>query len=367
MSAHSTVGASSMYRWSACPGSVRLSKGIKTSPSKYADEGTKAHDLAAKRLESGKWCGGIDVETKVHLQVYVDSVEAEKFDESFIEHKFDLSDLFPGMFGTADFVGYKRSEKKLSVWDLKYGAGIPVEATDSKQLQFYALGALMTLNLPCNEVEVVIAQPRCHHNEGPIRRWAFNAVDLLDFAADALEAARKTEDPNAPLSSGDHCRFCPAAAFCPELNKKAVSVAKQEFSDSVPYDASKLSEVLAWLPVLNDWSKSVREFAYNEIQKGRKIPGWKLVSKRATRKWKMDDEETASALECMLPDQECYWERKLKSPAQVEKLLGKDGAKELEELTIKESSGATLVEESDKRPAVKPDALAEFSAICDGE
>ena len=37
-----------MYRWATCPGSVRLSKGIPNRSSKYAQEGTDAHEWAAK-------------------------------------------------------------------------------------------------------------------------------------------------------------------------------------------------------------------------------------------------------------------------------------------------------------------------------
>ena len=55
--AHSKIGASSMYRWSKCPGSVRLCEGIKSVSSVYADEGTRAHELAASLLgaQSGHW------------------------------------------------------------------------------------------------------------------------------------------------------------------------------------------------------------------------------------------------------------------------------------------------------------------------
>ena len=44
-----------MYRWATCPGSVRLSKGIPNRSSKYAQEGTDAHEWAAKILD-GKDC-----------------------------------------------------------------------------------------------------------------------------------------------------------------------------------------------------------------------------------------------------------------------------------------------------------------------
>lgn len=355
MSEHSVVGASSMYRWSACPGSVKMCEGLKSLPSKYADEGTFAHSVAADMIMTGCWDKTAPPEMIEYLKIYVDTVE-ELVGDKFIEHKFDLSSLFPGMFGTADCVVYNKKTKVLSVLDLKYGAGIAVEVENSQQLQFYALGALMSLGFPCETVEVIIVQPRCPHPDGAVRRWSFPAIDLLDFAADAVEAAKKTQEPNAKLVAGDHCRFCGAAGFCSEIKKQALAKAKEQFSQLTPYDPKTLSEVLTWLPTLESWVKSVREFAYTEFQHGRPIPGYKLVAKRATRKWKMDDAEIAKAL----GDSPDLWDKSLKSPAQMEKLLGKNAVAELCESI---SSGLTLAEESDKRPAAKPDASAEFTRI----
>ena len=44
--AHSEVGASSASRWMTCPASVKASRGIENKSSKYAAEGTCAHELA---------------------------------------------------------------------------------------------------------------------------------------------------------------------------------------------------------------------------------------------------------------------------------------------------------------------------------
>jgi len=43
---HSPLGASAMYRWLPCPGSVQLAVGHNEEPSDYAKEGTDAHSLA---------------------------------------------------------------------------------------------------------------------------------------------------------------------------------------------------------------------------------------------------------------------------------------------------------------------------------
>ena len=125
---------------------------------------------------------------------------------------------------------YKRQAiGRLSVIDLKYGAGVPVEVEDNPQLLYYGLGALLAnKQWKPHEVEVVIVQPRCPHPDGPVRSQVLQVVDLLEFAADLVEAVKRTEEASeqhatldtlnwmrAYLNPGDHCRWCPAAAICP--------------------------------------------------------------------------------------------------------------------------------------------------------
>lgn len=355
-----------MYRWSACPGSVRLSEGITQKSSSYAEEGTRAHEIAAQYLEHLKWPDGADAEMLEHLQVYVDAVlqARPKGQPVLIEHGFDLSKLHPGMFGTADAVVYDPAKKLLQVFDLKYGAGIPVEVKENSQLIYYALGALLSLGHPCDEVESIIVQPRCNHVDGPVRRHRYEALDLLDFAADLVTYAKATENPKAPLVPGDHCRFCPAAGICPELQKNAQTVAKSEFRNDLSYDPKKLSETLTQLPVLEAFIKAVREFAYGEAEHGRCPPGWKLVQKRATRRWR--DEENAVKLlqkNFGLKTVQIMDPPTLKSVPQIEKLFSASKKTELNELIVAESSGFTLAPESDKRGAAKRDAKTDFAQI----
>lgn len=354
-----------MYRWSACPGSVRLCKDLPSRTSKYAEEGTLAHDLAAKILLGETVTTVIAHEMLESVEVYVyfirEQIElAEREGGSYgIEHKFDLSSVHPGLFGTADAWVYFPKSKKLLVADYKHGAGIPVEVQNNSQLMYYGLGALVSLNLHVMSVELAIIQPRCNHQDGAIRTWEFDALEILEFEEKLKLAAMATEHPEAPLVPGEHCQFCNAAPTCPALFGKALETAKNEFQKT-SYDMDKLSKTLEWLDVFENWIKNVREFAYEEARHGRTPPGWKLVQKRASRKWKQDEDRTAEALECLLPDQESYWERKLKSPAQVEKLLAKNEKHLLIDLVMSESSGTVLVPESDKREAVRLDAKSEF-------
>lgn len=367
MTAHSQIGASSMYRWSACPGSVRLSKGIESKSSKYAEEGTEAHEIAANCLLKQNMVE-IEPEMQEAIEVYIEFVRSLS------------ANCKPG---------------EMHVVDLKYGAGILVEVVDegeiNPQLQYYGLGAYLTVPVadkprllvehkfdlssihpgcfgtadavvvgagPATKVHLHIVQPRCNHPDGPIRSHTIDAIDLLDFSVDLKDYAKATEDPNAKLVAGDHCRFCPASGVCPELARRVTAVAKLEFGPALSYDPQQLKLALDSRDIVKAWLKAVDEFAYAEAEAGRCPPGYKLVAKRATRKWRSEG-EVIEALQAKGVKPDVMFEpRSLKSPAQLEKVIDK---KVVAEFTVSESSGHTLAPESDKRPAVKPSAKEEFS------
>jgi len=359
MTAHSKVGASSMHRWSNCPGSVRLSEGVPKRTSSHAEEGTLAHEVAAALLEGHS----VDVPEDMveHLDVYTTFIRGLE-GERRIEHRFNLDNLYKGAFGTADAVVYNPATKTLHVVDLKYGVGVGVEVANNPQLMFYGLGALLSTGYPCETVDLVIVQPRFPHPDGPVRRWSIEAVDLFDFAADLVKFAKATEPPDAPLTPGDWCRWCPASGVCPAIRSKAQELAKVEFSPRFTYDPKVLAETLHFLPILETWAKATREFAYGEAEHGRTPPGWKLVEKRPTRKW-IDENQAAGQLAAMDCREDEIFEKKIISPAKAEKLLGKPAKLALADLTVAESSGYTLAPEADKRPAVRKDPKSEFEVV----
>lgn len=85
--AHAELSPSSAVRWMQCPGSVAACRDLPDTSSKYADEGTDAHELAAKCLESGKdaaeFIGAamekgtvVDADMARYVQSYIDYVRA---------------------------------------------------------------------------------------------------------------------------------------------------------------------------------------------------------------------------------------------------------------------------------------------------
>lgn len=377
---HATLGASSTYRWMACPGSVELSKNIPRKDTAYSREGTAAHALGeisfAQECDPSNWIGesveGIRVTAEMAdaVRVYYDFLNQLKRDgyEILIEHRFDLSKLNPPapMFGTSDCVAYHSGERRLVVGDYKHGAGVPVEVADNPQLKYYALGALLQFEgKRIDEVEMVIVQPRAPHKDGGVRRWTCSVTDLLDFSAELLEAAEKATAPGAEIAPGKHCRFCPAQPMCPALHKETLELAQTEFDEKPLLDvrllsADELGYILERADLIEDWIRSVRQHVQSTLESGTQVPGWKLVPKRATRQWSSEGDIVKWCKDKGFEAEEIY-DFKLKSPAALEKVVGK---KEMpKDLIVSISSGYTLAPASDPRPAVQSIAAEEFSAL----
>lgn len=384
MTAHSRIGASSMYRWANCPGSVSRCRDIPRQSSFAAAEGTVAHRIGETRLRGAKNlkaglvqpCDGHDVEITQEMldavELYRQTVKDEMLpgDKLHVEVQLKLEQIHPDLFGTADAVIWCPGRKELTVIDFKYGAGVAVEVQNNSQLKYYALGALLTLGYKAKTVTSMIVQPRCPHPDGPVRKVSFDAIDLLDFAADVADAVKRTEDPNAPLKVGPWCQFCPAAAICPAQKENVQAIARVTF-DQVPavkppepssLTPAGVADILDKLPIFEAWAKAVREHAYQEAEAGRTPPGYKLVDKVARRQWRDDMSPGMLADLADVNVEDLYAEPKLLGIPEIEKLCpGKNAAERaaaIEPFVIKESSGHCLVHESDRRPPVDPQAQA---------
>jgi hypothetical protein len=348
----------------------------------YADEGTQAHALAeATLMGSGVISAAPSPEMLSNVRVYTEYVRSLASAPGAILYVETKVRVTGTCHGTADAVVWDPNTATLHVIDLKYGAGVLVEVGDNLQLKIYALAAMLTLHYPAKRVVSTIVQPRASHPAGPVRSAAFDSVDLVDFHADLIDAESRVKQAHLEAEAGawltdrwrtdflhlseKGCRFCLAAPKCPAQKSKARQMVKQVFSAALSYDPVALSHTLDMLPILEGWIKNCREFAYTEAEAGRVPPRYKLVEKRATRKWRENLDRQALAMLCGTHVADIQKPAELLPVVELEKRApGKNAeerAKALESYTVKESSGHTLVSEDDKRQPVRLDAVAAFT------
>lgn len=354
------VGGSTAKRVINCPGSVALVQKMPPQPSsKYADEGTLLHDTIADVLHNlddpQTFLGRvhneqvltqelIDDKLMVALKL-LDEVDPNQEMVYEVEQRVGFGDILPGVFGSTDLIG--RIGRRAIVLDWKFGDGVAVDAVENPQLMFYAAAAMRTEGSKwafegADEIECIIIQPPS------IRRWVTTPKRIAEFEQQLVAAVKTALKPDAPLMHGDHCRWCAAKPICPRMTG-AVDRALKVQLESI--DAATLGKYLQNAELLEEWIKDLRALAHRMLEKNVPVPGYKLVSKRATRKW-TDEQAARKALLDMGLKESVVVETSIMSPAQAEKALKKRFSELPEGLIKSESSGTTLAPESDDRPAV---------------
>ena len=384
---HAVLSASKAKQWLACPPSARLnqklSERLGDRPSPYAAEGTKAHAVAELKLrkETGeinaflfgeqlKRLGDIPAEMDRYTNEYVDLVLSRWFEakrltpdaELLIEQHLDFSEWVPSGFGTGDAVIV--SDRSLEVLDLKYGKGVPVEAKDNPQARCYGLGAIhefgALFGFPV--VRMTIVQPRLFSvTEETLTRW-----ELLEWGESIRPIAEQAWRGEGEFHPGDHCKFCNARGICRARMLESVGVFVHGFEspDVIPDEA--IPEILRVADTAEQWLKDVREYARTKAIQGVEFPGWKIVrGKRPGRRFKDEDEVVNRLAHAGFSEDQYCSPKKLMSPAEMEKSIGKAAFEALLSDYVTQGEGAlTLVPEDDKRPAYG-DADLQFADLAD--
>lgn len=390
---HARLAPSSAHIWINCPGSVQMSEGLDDEETVYQAEGTAAHELAHMCALRGQdhtgnaeaWRGWrvnsetgslqqfpgrptmpwfeVTAEMADAVQLYLDVVREIPGEKDF---EVRLETQVEGSFGTGDCVIYNEAESKLTIVDFKYGRGVAVEVQGNEQLMLYASGAVKRHhNRPVGEIELMIVQPRAFHRDGPVRRWTLTPAKLWVFVS---EANASRDDP-AALVAGPHCKFCPAAGFCPALRDKVLDAVGAHVLDGEIFTmadpkntADDIARHLRNAAIVSNWVRSVEKFAHLQAVKGNMPTGYKFVATRSHRKWK--DEGYAADVLGMLGVEALYTEPELRSPAQLEKELPrKDRAAIMPALTMRELSSFILAPESDPRHGVDIEADVGFENL----
>lgn len=344
------------------------------STSTYADEGSKAHDVARQVLTGTDWLKitGVDIEMVEAVGRYVDYVKVLAGTNPIrVEQRVDFGHITgqPDSFGTADCIILNDSE--LIICDLKYGKGVKVDADWNEQLLIYALGALEEYSLMAefDAVRVVIVQPRLDH----VSEFSLSVGELIAFGERVRETATKIADGDTVYEPNEKtCRFCRAKGTCKALADRVHETVIDQFQNleqavelaPTVADGEDLARYLGEVDLIEQWTKAIRERAYEFLAEGKEVPGYKLVAgKKGARAWS-SEEEAESTLKSMRLKIEEMYSLKLISPTTAEKLVKQEiiGPRQwsrLKELITQPDGKPHVAPESDKRPAITVAAKAE--------
>jgi hypothetical protein len=368
---HSDASPSSSPIWINCPASVTKARGRVRKATVYTTEGSAAHRAAELMLNGKKVPKKLMIEG-VTVTVTQEMLDAAKEYADYvkslpgipsIETRLRYSIGGEDITGTADAVVIDGA--KAEIVDFKYGQGVGV-SPDSPQLRIYALGALEEAG-PFNsitEVALTIVQPRA----GGIKTVNIPVTDLSNWEAGILiPAAARLAAGDTTETPGDHCRWCVRAGECVTLANLAMTNAKVAFGDLPPnpIDMSNqdLSEILTYGEMIVAWVNQVRAEISGRIDNGQDVPGWKLVPKRAMRKWEDPDGAVTDLLNRGFGTHDVM---RIETIGNIEKMLKRrkmDPEKVIYPYTVKESSGTTLVSAKDGRPAVDTSSKNVFNDL----
>lgn len=289
MAEHAVLPPSSAVRWMNCAGAPYMeAKAPPDEGSRYADEGTAAHFLAARCLtvnadpvnyfgkkiacwvhpeSDSSGCDflsalviegtdtpidpcleitnefTVDEEMVGAIRYYINGVHTMAAGgHLFIEQRLSTEAVTtePGGFGTSDAVAIVGTT--LKVRDLKYGQGDVVEAEGNLQLIIYALSAVdeHSLTYEITDVELSIHQPRVAHDP---KVWKLTLAELESYRGRIKERgyhalqALKLENDNTIVHhlnpSAEACKWCRSAKAlqCPAQSRAVMEATMAEFED----------------------------------------------------------------------------------------------------------------------------------------
>ncbi len=346
------VGGSNAGRVLACPPSRLSGVPVPDTGTQYTERGTVLHKAMEDYLATGALPDVVQTtpivgemreaaDEAIRLWSLIASDVTVK--QVHVELKLHMQPI-PGAFGTTDVL-IEHHTNTVTLLDWKFG----VTPVTWDQLLFYA-GCAMTdkqtrhLFNGKTEIRMVVIQP----NERDGKTFRTKTVDVLtvfDFMR-RLTWAVDNGHRDELLRSGDHCKFCPVRIVCPLLQKQATQALTYE--DPHKLSPEQAADALTLADNLEHWIASVRQYAHERLNGGGVIPGFKLVAKRAQRKWKDEDAVKSWGNRVGVP----VTDEKMKTPAAVERLVKKREVELPADLYTKTSSGTVVAPDSDPREQV---------------
>lgn len=383
---HSPLGGSGAKRFLKCKGSfllhrreIELGK-FENITTEWAARGTAAHLLGSTCLSSGRepyeyignefegfiagWPDGIDLDPVAVYVSHCQKIMDANPGRSMIEQTIHLPHLHPLLKGTVDFGHWFFDNRTAKAWlvDYKNGEGVGVYVLDNEQLLYYSFLLIMhvteLMEAPDDAVmTLAIVQPNFFGIFEAPEEWEVTFGDIRKWGHETL-LPRMWElygrDCHGHIDvrdfqTGDHCQFCPVLLDCPKMRAAFENFVEGEEDFIMLLTNEELDGYYSQRDSARRFMNALDNVVHARLTTGNPadFKHAKLVEKRVNRVWRPGADV---ALEKEFGDN-AYSPRKIKSPAQIEKLSSLGKSMSTEWGYKPESFGLSVAPMSDPRPA----------------
>lgn len=330
---------SAANKWSVCAGYIAMAKQHPERDGEnylVREEGTAFHGVAFDIAAGRKlWREGDVVDTglaTIDVDDFMLDCAAEYIGEivswgipAYMEYPLHCALIHQQCGGTPDAFAIDYNRRKIKLMDAKYGYR-PVNPVQSKQLGCYLAGIVGTFNLGGEwEVEFTIYQPRTPGES--FKRWTFPLSEFMEGLLVVLQTGAWNAMNAAALRAGEHCEYCPAAAFCPALRQAGLQVLDViDVTHSVVLTPHELVFELQMLEraetMLKQRKAALEEEGLFRHKAGEIFPGRTVGNGQSRRRWREGADATVIAMAQVLGRDSVAKPAKAITPTQAEKILG---------------------------------------------
>lgn len=358
--------------WGRCTSAISLCENEPNFPTQESATGIAAHwvlnevlthhkqgspkNLTAKAYLGRQAPNGevIDDQIVEGVQIAVDEIleVAQRHNAVsllLLEHPLCIKTIHPDLTGTLDVAlilpGF------VYLWDYKHGHR-DRQAINDLQLICYLIGLMEQHALPdSTQFLARIVQPFCYHGEESTRTWTGTLSDLQSHRV-SLSFKAHHAFTDASLSTGKHCRDCPAVYKCSAARKmsyNAIDLVNEPIDTDAMNDYNLGVEyrlLRDTLPVILERVEALELQIKDSVRKGSTKTGFGLKAKQSRRRWTAD-----LNLIVMMAKQWGYDISKpgVITPTQAMKMASKEDKAAFESfiksMSARETTGFTLVQE----------------------
>ncbi len=342
-----------------------MSKGYPNKTNPQAEKGTAVHELGEFCIQMGMSPSLLLGSTFNNLVVddsmvegatlyknIVDSLTVRYGVKPLLEERVAMTSLGRNdVYGTSDVTFIVIINRTLHTLDYKNGYGV-VDVEDNSQTAGYSVATLDTFDLwgKVDTVHNTIIQPNYQHVDGPVRDVTYSIDDMVQWRERYRDAVTRADNPDEKPVAGEWCHYCPAQANCRARMERVLSKAYTE-TNVENISLGELELIYKERRSITRFIEMVEGRMLSEARNAAHFNDFKLVNSYSRASVEDKDGLLNEAKKLGVDTDKLYNDPKLVGKTKALKVLPKDVVAKYYRVP---PVSTTLVENTDKRPALRP-------------